>query len=87
MNGTIDNASLKEYLAGVVAYIIDTREKMNRPPLLALRSNIRNVLAQNIDKALAEMVSEGLLTERRTLNEPAYEFTPPKQTNINLKRQ
>ena len=75
---------LKEYLSMAIAYIIDTRERMNRPPYMALMSNIKNVLAKGVDAALAEMTEEGLLTEHRTINEKAFEFTPPKKT---LKRQ
>lgn len=75
-----DIGPLKEYLAMVIAYIIDTRTSMNRPPYMALMSNIKNVLAKDVDEALAEMTEEGLLTECRTLNEKAFEFTPPKQS-------
>lgn len=87
MNGTLDTGPLKEFLAEAVAYIIDTRMNMNRPPYMATESNIKNVLAQNLGKALAELVKDGTFTERQLLNEKAYEFTPPKQTNLNLKRQ
>lgn len=76
---TPDIEPLKEFVSIAVAYIIETREKMNRPPYLATMSNIKNVTAQSLDAALAEMTEEGLLTERRTLNEKAYEFTPPKK--------
>ncbi len=76
---------LKEYLAMVIAYIIDTRTSMNRPPLLATMTNIKNVLAKGVDAALAEMTKEGLLTERRILNEKAYEFTPPKKSVLKQK--
>lgn len=75
---TPDIEPLKEYLAVVIAYIIDTRISMNRPPMMATITNIKNVLAKGVDAALAEMTKEGLLTERRMLNEKAYEFTPPK---------
>lgn len=79
---TPDIELLKEYLVTAIAYIIDTRTSMNRPPYMALMSNIKNVLAQGVDAALAEMTKEGLLTERRTLNEKAFEFTPPKQSTL-----
>ncbi|MEZ3533134.1 MAG: hypothetical protein K1V90_08690 [Muribaculaceae bacterium] len=75
-----DTEPLKEYLSVAIAYIIATRERMNRPPFMATLSNIRNVLAKDFDAALAEMESEGLITRRRTLNEDAFEFTPPKRT-------
>lgn len=75
-----DIEPLKEYLSIVIAYIIDTRVKMNRPPLLATMTNIKNVLAKGVDAALREMTDEGLLTQRQTLNEKAYEFTPPKKS-------
>lgn len=78
---------LKEYLAMVIAYIIDTRISMNRPPLMATMTNIKNVLAKGVDAALAEMTKEGLLTEHRTLNEKAYEFTPPKQSTLKQQLQ
>lgn len=78
---------LKEYLAMVIAYIIDTRISMNRPPLMATMTNIKNVLAKGVDAALAEMTKEGLLTERRTLNEKAFEFTPPKQSTLKQQHQ
>lgn len=71
---------LKEYLATAIAYIIDTREKMKRPPYMALTSNIRNVVSKDIDRALGCLVESGLLTEHVMLNEKAYEFTPPKRT-------
>lgn len=77
---TIDNTSLKEYLGIVVAYIIETRIRMNRPPYMALMSNIRNVVAQGLEASLKELTEEGLFTEHSTLNERAFEFTPPKDT-------
>lgn len=82
---TLDIEPLKEFLSVAIAYIIDTRVKRNRPPFFATDSNIRNVVAGSLDRALGEMAKEGLLTERATLNSKAYEFTPPKQTT--LKRQ
>lgn len=81
------NEIIKEWLAVAIAYIIDTREKMNRPPYMATISNIKNVLAKDVNAALAEMTEEGLLTERRTLNESAYEFTPPKQSILKQQHQ
>ena len=80
-----DIEPLKEYLSTAVAYIIETREGMNRPPFMALKGNIRNVVAKDLDAALAEMCAEGLLTERKTINDVAYEFTPPKKTNLTQK--
>lgn len=77
-----DLEPLKEYLAVAVAYIIAVRERMNRPPLMATKSNIKNVLTKDLDLALEEMEKDGLLTRRRTLNEDAFVFTPPKKTNL-----
>ncbi len=76
-----DIEPLMEYLAVAVSYIIGTRERMNRPPLMATVSNIRNVLTKDVGRALYEMEKDGLLTKRRTLNEDAYEFAPPRKTN------
>lgn len=82
MGAQLDTAPLGEFLAMAVAYIIDTRERMNRPPYMATEANIRNVVAQAVERTLEGMVAEGLLIRRRTINGDAYEFTPPKQTNI-----
>lgn len=63
---------LTQYLTGVVAYIIDTRRRMSRPPFLALESNIRNVVLKDVAAALSIMEGEGVLTAHQTLNEKAY---------------
>lgn len=77
-----NNEPLREYLSMVTAYIIDTRVKMYRPPFMATQSNIKNVMAKNIQETLEEMVRDGLLTIHAGINEPMYEFTPPKKTNL-----
>lgn len=77
-----NNEPLREYLSMVIAYIIDTRERMKKPPLMATQNNIKNVMAQNIQATLEEMVRDGLLTKHAGLNEPMYEFTPPKQSTL-----
>lgn len=80
MNEThFDPSKLTEFVAEAIAYIIDTREKKNRPPFMATESNIKNVMAQCLDRALAGMVGEGVLTVHPGLNEKMYEFTPPKR--------
>ncbi len=66
---------MKEWLDMAVRYIIDTRRGMNRPPYMATASNIKNVLSKSLGAALEQMVKDGVLTERRTLNESAYELT------------
>lgn len=70
---------MKEFLSCAVAYIIDTRMKMNRPPFMATAGNIKNVVSQSLERSLSQLVNEGMLTEHVTLNEKAYEFTPPKR--------
>lgn len=75
-----DLGPLKEYLAVAVAYIIDTRVEKNRPPFMATMANIRNVVARDLEAVLEEMLDEKVLTERRLLNDRAFEFTPPKQS-------
>ena len=73
-----DIEPLMEYLAVAVSYIIGTRERMNLPPLMA---TVSNILVKDVGRALYEMEKDGLLTKRRTLNEDAYEFAPPRKTN------
>lgn len=73
--------SLKEYLAMVIAYIIDTRREKNRPPYMATASNIKNMLSKSLGAALEQMVKDGVLIECRTLNESAYEIN--ENNNIN----
>ena len=73
MTSQIDNEPMKEFVAMAVGYIIDTRVNMNRPPFLATMTNIRNV-AQSLDSALEQLTKEGVLAERKTLNDRAFEF-------------
>lgn len=79
----IDNAPMKEYVAMAVAYIIDTRVRMDRPPFMATATNIKNVVAKGLEETIAAMTKDGTLTEHVTLNEKAYEFTPPKTSKLN----
>lgn len=72
---------MKEWLKVAVGYIVETRRRMNRPPYMATTSNIKNVLSKSLGNALAQAVKDGWLTERRTLNESAYEFTNDKNRN------
>ena len=81
----IDTGPLREYVVSAIAYIIETRESMKRPPMMALKTNIRNVLAKSLDGVLDEMVKEGLLTAHPTVNDTGYEFTPPKQSLLKHK--
>lgn len=74
MTSQIDNEPMKEFVAMAVGYIIDTRVNMNRPPFLATMTNIRNVVAQSLDSALEQLTKEGVLAERKTLNDRAFEF-------------
>lgn len=74
-----DITPLKEFVALAVAYIIDTRERMNRPPFMATDSNIKNVVAKSLEVALAELTKEQVLTEHPFVNGTSYEFTPPRQ--------
>lgn len=69
---------MKSWLETAVSYIVETRRRMNRPPYMATTSNIKNVLSKSLANALEQAVKEGWLTERRTLNESAYEFTNDK---------
>lgn len=69
---------MREYLAMAVAYIIDTRIRLNRPPFMATMANIRNVVAKGLEESIAAMVKDGVFTERVIMNGKAYEFTPPK---------
>ena len=74
MTSQIDNEIMKDLVAQAVAYIIDTRVAMNRPPFLATMTNIKNVMTKGLDSALEALTKEGVLAERKTLNERAFEF-------------
>lgn len=74
-----DITPLKEFVTLAVAYIIKTRERMNRPPFMATDANIKNVVAKSLEVSLSELAKEGILTEHPSVNGTTYEFTPPKQ--------
>lgn len=83
----IDLEPLEEYLAMVVAYIIDTKESRKQAPANARIDEILSVVNGNVKEALNGLVRTKVLTYNRTLNGTSFMFTPPRQTNINQPRQ
>lgn len=77
-----DTGTLEEWLASAVARVIEDKEGRGVSPPLATDGDIRALAAQDIKAALNSMVRSGLLTFHRTLNGVAFEFTPPKRSNI-----
>lgn len=74
----IDLAPLKEYLAMLIAFIIDGKVEKRTAPFQATTQDILQMSNTHIKSALNEMVKEGLLSFNRTLNGANFEFTPPK---------
>lgn len=83
----IDLEPLEEYLAMVIAYIIDTKERKKQSPAHARIDEILSAVNGNVKEALNNMVRTKLLTYNRTLNGTSFMFTPPKQTNIDQSKQ
>lgn len=73
---------LKEWLAMAVAHIITGRRERGLAPFHATAREIRRVFHERMESALAQMVRSGRLTAHPTLNDTAYEFTKPFDTEI-----
>lgn len=74
----IDLNPLKEYLALLIADIIDKRVKDKTAPFQAPTQEILRMVNDNVKTALNEMVKDGVLSFSRTINGANFEFTPPK---------
>ncbi len=70
---------LEECLAAVVAEIIGDKERRGTAPPYATTSEILERLSPvRVKDALNSLVRSRLLTYHPTLNDIAFEFTPPK---------
>ena len=74
-----DTNPMDGMVAAAVNYIIETRRERRAAPYMALLSNIRNVMAQQLDASLRRLVEDGTLVERDTFNQKAYEFNDNHQ--------
>lgn len=74
----IDTEPLKEYIAALVAVVIEKRIEGRKDPASAPMADILAGATADIKAALNELVRSGVLTYHKTLNGVSFEFTPPK---------
>lgn len=73
-----DLEPLKEYIAEVIAVIIEDKESRKQVPANASIVDILNMANKDIKVALNELVKQGVLRYYKTINDVSFEFKPPK---------
>lgn len=73
-----DIGEIKEYIVVLLSDLINEREQNNIQPLSVEMTAIQNALISDAKAALNKLCSEQVLTFYKTLNDVAFEFTPPK---------
>lgn len=73
-----DLEPLKEYIAEVIAVIIEDKESRKQVPANASIVEILNMANKDIKTSLNELVKQGVLRYYKTINDVSFEFKPPK---------
>lgn len=73
-----DLEPLKEYIAEVIAVIIEDKESRKQVPANASIVDILNMANKDIKTALNELIKQGVLRYYKTINDVSFEFKPPK---------
>lgn len=73
-----DLEPLKEYIAEVIAVIIEEKESREQVPTDASIIEIQNMVNNDIKAVLNELVKQGVLMFHKTINDVSFEFKPPK---------
>lgn len=70
---------LKEYIVMLLSDIIRRRERENIQPYHAEMVEIQNMLVADAKACINTLFKEHVLSYHKTLNDIAFEFTPPKR--------